>query len=69
MGSVKNWAIDQGRPEILALYNEAHDKWTAANTVLQQYRDDIERRGRAEVEGDTEAGARARQAAENSCGL
>eukprot|EP00975_Prorocentrum_lima_P030026 6298664-Prorocentrum_lima.AAC.1 len=55
LGSVKNWATDQGNVDILALYNGANAKWQAANALLQQYRADLEKRGKAEVDGDTEA--------------
>eukprot|EP00975_Prorocentrum_lima_P059266 12425259-Prorocentrum_lima.AAC.1 len=57
LGTVKNWAFDKGNPDILALYRNADDKWKAANILLQHYRMDLEKRGRAEVEGDTEAEA------------
>eukprot|EP00975_Prorocentrum_lima_P050179 10507299-Prorocentrum_lima.AAC.1 len=65
LGTVKDWSLDQGHPDILAMHNEAHQKWTVANNLLAAYRSDRETQGRAELEGDTEAGARSRQAAEN----
>eukprot|EP00975_Prorocentrum_lima_P015420 3265452-Prorocentrum_lima.AAC.1 len=47
-GTVKNWALDKGDPDVLALYRQAHAKWKAANTLLQHYRMDLEKKGRAE---------------------
>eukprot|EP00975_Prorocentrum_lima_P017893 3775236-Prorocentrum_lima.AAC.1 len=47
------------------MHNAVHKKWTTANTLLSAYRHDTETQGKADLEGDTEAGARARQVAEN----
>eukprot|EP00975_Prorocentrum_lima_P034108 7167648-Prorocentrum_lima.AAC.1 len=64
LAQVKKWALDKGNPAILQLHRLADEKWIAANKLLQSYRLDLEQLGRAEMEGDTEAEARARRASE-----